>query len=116
VEAGAPLNEFDHDESQPQFSRRHPLLRNPLRITVQSHPCNMQISITYHVFDIYVSEKNEIFYNKIVLNTMNYIPTERKLITVFNYQNQKIKKKYYKTKMLFKLNEQNTSEFSVLET
>ena len=49
VEAGAALNGFDHDESQPQFSRRNPLLRNPLRITVQSHPCNIQIAIMWHV-------------------------------------------------------------------
>jgi hypothetical protein len=49
VETGAALNRFDYDEIQPKISRRHPKFRNPLRITVQSHPCNIQIAIMWHV-------------------------------------------------------------------
>jgi hypothetical protein len=45
----------------------------------------------------------KLFYKKNFVNTMNYIPTERKLITVFNYQNQKINKKIIKQKRFLNL-------------
>jgi hypothetical protein len=48
----------------------------------------------------------KIFYQRNNFNEMNHISTERKLITVFYYQNQKNWKKVSKTKTHFKLNKQ----------
>jgi hypothetical protein len=60
VEAGAAWNWFNHDDLCPQLLRRHVQLQNQLRIIFQSHLYKMQIAITYLVFDINVSEKNDI--------------------------------------------------------
>ena len=46
----------------------------------------------YRVIDIFVSEEIKKIYRKDNFNTINYIPMQRKLIAVFDYDKQKINK------------------------
>jgi hypothetical protein len=66
-------------------------------VTGPTGPDNLY-QITYRVIDIYVSEENKNIYEENNFNTMYYMPTKRKFITVFYYKNKKINKKIQKQK------------------